>query len=61
MAGQEAPRYRFDHGVLGDADVSITDGEITLGSARVSLAQANPFVDSAPAESVSDNSNDGGA
>lgn len=45
LAGQERPRYRFDHGVLGDEAVDFGDGEIRVGSARAALDQPSPFPD----------------
>ena len=45
MAGEESPRYRFDHDVLGD-DAVLLDGEtIRIGGEAISLRMANPFAD----------------
>jgi hypothetical protein len=40
--------YRFDHGVLGDADVEYGDGQITIGGRTVDLALASPYDDMLP-------------
>jgi acetoacetyl-[acyl-carrier protein] synthase len=55
LRGEEPPRYRFDHNVLGDAAVEFAPGEVRIGQARVSLRQSNPFVDGDRDE---DNDND---
>ena len=43
LAGNEAPRYLFDHGVLDDASVQLDGDSIALGGAPISLRPANPF------------------
>jgi acetoacetyl-[acyl-carrier protein] synthase len=45
LAGEESPRYRFDHNVLGDADVQLDAESIAIGGKRVALTQSNPFAD----------------
>ncbi|QIB67098.1 beta-ketoacyl synthase [Kineobactrum salinum] len=44
-AGTIAPTYRFDHGVLGDGDVSIAEHEMQVGDYRIGLDLANPYGD----------------
>ncbi|MEE4277298.1 MAG: beta-ketoacyl synthase [Halieaceae bacterium] len=43
LAGEEAPRYLFDHGVLGDADVAIDGESVNIGGQAISLRADNPF------------------
>ena len=45
IAGTVHPVYRFDHGVLGDDDVSLNAHEIEVGGRKVSLDLASPFSD----------------
>ncbi|MEE4110738.1 MAG: beta-ketoacyl synthase [Halieaceae bacterium] len=45
MSGEEYPRYRFDHGVLGDAAVHLDSETISIGGEAISLRVANPFAD----------------
>jgi acetoacetyl-[acyl-carrier protein] synthase len=45
LAGQDSPRYRFDYNVLGDEHVQFDSEGVSIGGARTSLAQANPFAD----------------
>ena len=47
-AGAIAPVYKFDHGVLGDADVEYGDSHITVGGRTVSLALVSPYGDMLP-------------
>jgi acetoacetyl-[acyl-carrier protein] synthase len=47
-AGAIEPVYRFDHGVLGDADVEYGDDQITIGGRTVDLALASPYDDMLP-------------
>jgi len=44
LAGQDAPRYLFDHGVLGDEAVVLDAEAIAIGGEAVSLRVANPFL-----------------
>ncbi len=48
IAGTVAPTYRFDFGVLGDADVSIGAREMQVGSYRIDLDLPNPYADMQP-------------
>ncbi len=48
IAGEVAPTYRFDFGVLGDADVSIGARDMQVGSYRIDLDLANPYDDMQP-------------
>ncbi|MEQ9465132.1 MAG: beta-ketoacyl synthase [Haliea sp.] len=48
IAGEVAPTYRFDYGVLGDADVSIGARDMQVGSYRIDLDLANPYDDMQP-------------
>ena len=43
LAGEESPRYRFDHNVMHDGDVSLTSKSVSLGDLNVPLDYANPF------------------
>ncbi|MEM1403012.1 MAG: beta-ketoacyl synthase [Pseudomonadota bacterium] len=43
LAGEESPRYRFDHNVMQDADVNLTAESVSLGKLSVPLDYANPF------------------
>jgi acetoacetyl-[acyl-carrier protein] synthase len=45
IAGEEAPRYRFDYEVLGDESVEMDAQQIRVGGARVDLQPNNPFAD----------------
>ncbi|MBA6411959.1 beta-ketoacyl synthase [Parahaliea sp. F7430] len=45
IAGQIAPTYRFDHGVLEDEDVVYAQGEMHVGGHRVDLNPESPFAD----------------
>jgi acetoacetyl-[acyl-carrier protein] synthase len=50
LAGAEAPRYRFDHGVLGDESVEMTATTLRIGDMQVDLREANPYADGAAPE-----------
>ncbi|PLW82809.1 beta-ketoacyl synthase [Kineobactrum sediminis] len=45
IAGKVAPTYRFDYGVLGDADVSVGDRAMQVGNYHIDLDLANPYQD----------------
>ena len=45
IAGTEKPVYKFDHNVLGDKDVVLTENEIHIAGKRVSLALESPYQD----------------
>jgi acetoacetyl-[acyl-carrier protein] synthase len=45
IAGEEAPIYHFDYGVLDDSDVVLGDQEMQVGPHRVCLDLENPFGD----------------
>ncbi len=45
IAGRVQPVYRFDHGVLADADVEFGAGGMTVGAHRVNLELESPFDD----------------
>ena len=45
LAGEESPRYRFDHGVLGDEAVAFDNATIHIAQTSASLDLANPFAD----------------
>ena len=45
IAGTEKPLYRFDHGVLADADVELDSQAIVVGGRRVSLDLTSPYPD----------------
>ncbi len=45
LAGQEAPRYLFDHGVLGDEAVRLDPESISIGGEAINLRPENPFGD----------------
>ena len=45
LAGNESPRYRFDHDVLGDEAVKLDADSISLGGIDVPLRMPNPFDD----------------
>lgn len=45
LSGDEAPRYLFDHGVLGDGAVELDADRISIGGKAMSLRPSNPFVD----------------
>lgn len=47
-AGRVLPTYRFDHGVLGDDDVSMAGGTLQVGDYAISLALSNPWDDMSP-------------
>ena len=42
MAGDWSPTYRFDEGVLTDADVSLTAEAIRFGDTTISLQSTVP-------------------
>jgi acetoacetyl-[acyl-carrier protein] synthase len=48
IAGKLAPVYRFDHGVLQDADVEMDSHRITLGGYAVDLEMVSPYDDMNP-------------
>lgn len=48
IAGTVAPTYRFDFGVLGDADVAIGDRDMQVGNYRIDLDLPNPYADMQP-------------
>lgn len=48
IAGTVAPTYRFDFGVLGDADVSIRERDMQVGGYSIDLDLANPYADMQP-------------
>lgn len=45
LAGGESPRYLFDHGVLGDDAVTLTEDVLTIGEQRIDLQFESPFDD----------------
>ncbi|MBN7798013.1 beta-ketoacyl synthase [Parahaliea mediterranea] len=45
IAGEVAPTYRFDHGVLGDDDVRVSDREMQVGPHTVALDLDSPYGD----------------
>ncbi|MEO1080146.1 MAG: beta-ketoacyl synthase [Pseudomonadota bacterium] len=45
LRGEEQPRYRFDHGVLGDEAVTMDGDSISIGGDAISLRPVNPFAD----------------
>ncbi len=45
IAGRGEVIYRFDHGVLGDADVSLSADSVQVAGKTVSLAMASPWAD----------------
>ncbi|MFT4518163.1 MAG: acetoacetyl-[acyl-carrier protein] synthase [Halioglobus sp.] len=45
IAGSIDPIYRFDHDVLLDADVAVSDQHVTIGGNRVELGGESPFHD----------------
>ncbi len=45
IAGERAPVYRFDYGVLGDDDVRMDASTVSVGGRTVSLDLANPYED----------------
>ena len=45
IAGDRQPVYKFDHGVLHDADVEVGAQQVTVGGQVVSLAVESPFED----------------
>lgn len=47
-AGTIKPVYKFDHGVLGDADVAYGDNTITVGGRAVDLDLTSPYTDMIP-------------
>jgi acetoacetyl-[acyl-carrier protein] synthase len=47
-AGEVAPTYHFDHGVLHDDDVQFEPGAVVIGGHRVSLPETSPFADMTP-------------
>ena len=51
LAGRDAPRYRFDYGVMGDDAVQLDGKAISLGGVAGSLDVANPFADGAAGDS----------
>ena len=50
IAGSVEPIYKFDHGVLGDADVDISADRICIGGGSVNLATVSPYDDMLPTE-----------
>jgi acetoacetyl-[acyl-carrier protein] synthase len=48
IAGTISPVYKFDHGVLGDADVEYGANRITLGGSTVELDMVSPYDDMLP-------------
>jgi len=45
IAGTEKPVYKFDHGVLGDDDVALTDNEMHIAGKKVRLDLESPYGD----------------
>ena len=45
IAGIEKPVYKFDHGVLGDGDVELSDHEMHIAGKRVRLDRESPYQD----------------
>ena len=45
IAGNIEPVYKFDHGVLHDADIEVTANEVTVGGHKVDLRMTSPFDD----------------
>lgn len=45
LSGSIDPVYHFDHGVLSDKDVTLTDAQVTLGRHTIDLALDSPFPD----------------
>ena len=48
VAGRIKPVYKFDHGVLGDADVEMDAHEVRIAGRPVSLQLASPYADMCP-------------
>ncbi|MCP5130945.1 MAG: beta-ketoacyl synthase [Pseudomonadales bacterium] len=48
VAGSINPVYKFDHGVLGDADVAYSANRITIGGSSVELGLVSPYDDMLP-------------
>ena len=48
IAGTVNPVYKFDHGVLGDADVEYGPGFISIGGSAVALEMESPYDDMLP-------------
>jgi acetoacetyl-[acyl-carrier protein] synthase len=48
IAGTEAPVYKFDHGVLVDDDVVISEDRITVGGSAIALHTECPYDDMLP-------------
>ncbi|MCB1698387.1 MAG: beta-ketoacyl synthase [Halioglobus sp.] len=48
IAGTVNPVYKFDHGVLGDADVEYGPGFIRIGGSAVALEMESPYDDMLP-------------
>ena len=48
FAGTINPVYKFDHGVLGDADVVVASDRITVGGNAVELGLVSPYTDMLP-------------
>jgi acetoacetyl-[acyl-carrier protein] synthase len=48
IAGTINPVYKFDHGVLGDADVVVASDRITVGGNAVELGLVSPYTDMLP-------------
>lgn len=48
LAGSIDPVYHFDHGVLTDADVTLSESAVQLGGHTIDLAVDSPFPDMTP-------------
>ncbi|MGB1139857.1 MAG: beta-ketoacyl synthase [Halioglobus sp.] len=48
IAGTQEPVYKFDHGVLHDADVEISAQSVTVGGYTVQLDDRSPYEDMTP-------------
>jgi len=42
LSGQWSPVYRFDEGVLSDADIAMTDQTLVMGDKKIVLRSAVP-------------------
>ena len=45
IAGEEKPVYKFDHNVLGDADVTMASHEMHIAGKKVGLDLESPYDD----------------
>ena len=45
IAGEEAVKYRFDHNVMTDQDIKLSDNEIELADRKINIDIDSPYPD----------------